>query len=249
MEVHHHPKHSDKPRKYKEYLFEFLVIFIAIIGSFFAENIREHNIERHREKEYMRSMLQDLRTDSANLTSIIAKNKQQISGLDSLLGVMNNKLTGEELKQFYILDLKYTLNYNALNPVNRTISQLMNTGGLSLIKKKNVSDGIVGYNEVILVVLKQTELLENRFTKILDQQSDIVDLQEIVRLKHGSPIQQLTEFPDLLTSDKKTLHSYYFNIISFKGAIDAYTQRLREVLKQNMMLFELIRKEYRLKDM
>ena len=52
MEIHHHPKHSEKPRKYKEYVFEFLVIFVAITGSFFAENLREHFVDSHKEKEY-----------------------------------------------------------------------------------------------------------------------------------------------------------------------------------------------------
>ena len=131
MEIHHKLKHSKKPRKSKEYLFEFLTIFVAITGSFFAENLREHIVDRHKEKVYMESMLQDLKTDSINLISVIEQNRAQIKGLDSLLKVMNNNLVGNEIKQFYSFDLKYTLNYNAFNPIIRTISQLMNTGGLA----------------------------------------------------------------------------------------------------------------------
>ena len=97
MEIPHHLKHSKKARKNKEYLFEFLIIFVAITGSYFAENLREHFVDRHKEKEYMESMLQDLRSDSANLVRVIELNKEQIKGLDSLLNLMNNKLENNEI--------------------------------------------------------------------------------------------------------------------------------------------------------
>ncbi len=44
MEVHPHGHvHSDK--KWKEYLFQFVMLFLAITLSFFVENQREHYIE------------------------------------------------------------------------------------------------------------------------------------------------------------------------------------------------------------
>ena len=74
MKVHHHTKHSKKSRKNREYLFEFLVIFIAIVGGFFSENLREHFIDRHKEKEYMISMLLDLQKESQRLSNLIDMN-------------------------------------------------------------------------------------------------------------------------------------------------------------------------------
>ena len=179
MEIPHRLKHSKKARKSKEYLFEFLIIFVAITGSYFAENLREHFVDRHKVKVYMESMLQDLKSDSANLVRVIELNREQIKGLDSLLNLMNNKLGNKEIKQFYKLDLKYALNYNAFNPITSTISQLMNTGGLGLVKVKAVSDGIVGYDNAKNSILKQAELLETRFTKIIDQQTEIIDSERI----------------------------------------------------------------------
>jgi hypothetical protein len=45
MEVHHHSHH---PKKWKEYITEFLMLFLAVSLGFMAENIREHQIEKHR---------------------------------------------------------------------------------------------------------------------------------------------------------------------------------------------------------
>ena len=48
MEVHHHPDLHHKPKKWKEYFLEFLMIFLAVTLGFFAENIREHLSEKKR---------------------------------------------------------------------------------------------------------------------------------------------------------------------------------------------------------
>jgi len=244
METPHHIKHSKKARSRKEYLFEFLIIFVAIIGSYLAENLREHFVDRHKEKVYLESMLQDLKSDSANLERVIELNKKQIKGLDSLLNLIENKPGSKEI-QFYNYD-KYALNYNTFNPVNRTIIQLMSTGGLGLIKEKTVSDGIVGYDNLKNSMLKQADLLETRFAKIIDQQTEIIDFLSMKRSGKGSYVSRPKEYPRFITTNSKSMHSYYFNITVFKGAINAYTRKVEELLNQADSLILLIQKEYNL---
>ena len=52
MEVHHHSHH---PKKWKEYLTEFLMLFLAVSMGFIAENIREKYVENERSNELMRT--------------------------------------------------------------------------------------------------------------------------------------------------------------------------------------------------
>jgi len=246
MEIHHHPRHSEKSRNYKEYIFEFLVIFVAIIGSFFAENIREHYVDKHKAKEYMESMLGDLKYDSASLTELIVLNKDQVKGLDSLLKVMEDPLVGSKLNLFYYLDMRYTLNYNIFGSSNRSLSQLKNTGDLRLIKVKAVSDGIANYEMDLNVSLNQSQLLENQFNKIKDQQSEIIDFLTLKKLVQKTSILQIKEHPALVTSNTKTIHAYYFNIFILKGVISSYIARLTELKKQTSYLMKTIQKEYNL---
>jgi hypothetical protein len=249
MEIQHHPKHSKKPRNIKEYLFEFLIIFIAITGSYFAENLREHFVDKHIEKEYMVSMLQDLKADTTSIGNIVQRNNEQLKGLDSLLHVMEDKLVGSKINQFYYFDLRYTLSYNGFNPSNRTISQLKNTGGLRLIKNGAVSDAIVNYDQASNAIINQSELLENQFTKVIDQQTEIIDLLAIRKLHPGSSILyilQQKEHPALLTTSKKTIHAYYFNITMFKGVINSYINKLSQMKTQSSSFIQLIQKEYNL---
>ncbi|HEY2722573.1 MAG TPA: hypothetical protein VGI82_12650 [Chitinophagaceae bacterium] len=66
MEIHHHP-HVEKKR-FKEYLLEFIMIFLAVTLGFFAETIREGITEHDRAKVFAASMLKDIETDSAQLS-------------------------------------------------------------------------------------------------------------------------------------------------------------------------------------
>src|SRR6267154_106784 len=71
MEVHHHPKVEKK--NFKEYFLEFLMIFLAVTLGFFGESYREHLSDRTKEKEYIKSMVEDLETDAAFLELSINK--------------------------------------------------------------------------------------------------------------------------------------------------------------------------------
>ena len=50
MEVHHHAGHHG-PKKWKEYITEFLMLFLAVTLGFLAENIREVYVEKERAHE------------------------------------------------------------------------------------------------------------------------------------------------------------------------------------------------------
>jgi hypothetical protein len=54
MEVHHHPElpHGESKR-FKEYVLEFLMIFLAVTMGFIAESIREHLSDSSKESEYI----------------------------------------------------------------------------------------------------------------------------------------------------------------------------------------------------
>ena len=82
MEVHHHPQVEKKGLK--EYVLEGLMIFLAVTMGFIAENIREHISDHAKEKEFMHSMILDLKRDTTNISitlsdfSVISKMEDTI---------------------------------------------------------------------------------------------------------------------------------------------------------------------------
>ena len=69
MEVHAHAHTSRK--KWTHYFWEFLMLFLAVFCGFLAEYQLEHVIENQREEKYVKSLIQDLKTDTAHLETYI----------------------------------------------------------------------------------------------------------------------------------------------------------------------------------
>jgi len=67
MEVHHHPNLHHERKPWKEYILEYIMIFLAVTTGFFAESYREHLSDRSKEHEFVINLKRDLAADTANL--------------------------------------------------------------------------------------------------------------------------------------------------------------------------------------
>ena len=135
MEVHHHP--AVEKKGFKEYISEGLMIFVAVMLGFIAENIREGIGERSRENEYMESLAQDLKADTTNINNIIAVKLKDVVYYDSLFYIFKTGLYKKETINVYYYVRKLG-RQNFFYQADGTRKQLENAGGLRLIQKKNL---------------------------------------------------------------------------------------------------------------
>ena len=82
MEVHAHA-HTER-KKWTHYLWEFLMLFLAVFCGFLAENFREHQVEHQREKQYMQSLITDLTLDTAMLNMGFPRKEARIKAIDTV---------------------------------------------------------------------------------------------------------------------------------------------------------------------
>ena len=95
MEVHHHSHH---PKKWKEYITEFLMLFLAVTLGFLAENLREQQIEKHREISYLKNVHDDLQLDLTAINNVLNQNTIRLRIMDTLFhSISNNTLTNEDV--------------------------------------------------------------------------------------------------------------------------------------------------------
>jgi hypothetical protein len=90
MEVHHHPDVEKKG--FKEYLLEGLMIFLAVTMGFFAENIREHYHDGHLKTELASSLINDLKSDTAELAIYIDHSDRKLHQIDSLFAILQQPI-------------------------------------------------------------------------------------------------------------------------------------------------------------
>ena len=146
MEVHHHP-HVEK-KGFKEYFLEFLMIFLAVTMGFFAESIREHLVEKAKEKEYMKEIVENLKYDTIRCRLNAENNVLLLSGLDSLRNELKQAIKGNiNANALYYFSFQYTGKCHGAAFNTSTIIELKNSGSLRLIENKNIVNGIADYYE------------------------------------------------------------------------------------------------------
>ena len=247
MEVHHHPKVEKK--KFKEYFLEFLMIFLAVTLGFFAENIRENITERHKEKEYIESMIQDLKTDTANLSSVTSRYKNQISEQDTLMQFFDSINRGFNIN--FMGHIPSIIGFPDFIYADATIEQLKNSGGFRLIRNKNAVDSINAYAADVEQAFIDTRGLSNFLHELDNARNDFINYHAIKEaiLKGKTPEQMQNEKMDFLISyNKADEDRFYDKILNYQirmqSNLDGDFIPLKQVATR---LIAYLKKEYHLK--
>jgi len=248
METHQH-SHTERKR-WNHYLWEFLMLFLAVFAGFIAENLRENFVERKREKQYIVSLVDDLKKDSLILGRITRANIKMAHGQDSLIDLMNDlKDTGSIERKCYRYYFLYTTNFLQAEFSERTISQLLNAGNMRLIEKPGMSDSIMDYNFIVKYVQEQGKAYEEYFKKTLDLSSSIfdftyarADLREDFTMVPKIPKSD----PKLLTTDPAILKKYAIQLSLSKGILQGYVLSMKQAKDRAVALISLLKKKYRL---
>jgi hypothetical protein len=218
MEIHPHG-HVHEKNKWKEYVFQFLMLFLAITLGFFVENQREHYIEHKRAKEFASLLADDLAVDTSELNRARRAWQNIVTASDSLtvlLGQKNKKVpTGKLYYYEYWSGWKWSV-------ISRdaTLQQLKNSGALRYFGDISLIRKILNYEEAIkLTYLLQTryeaEKTENwKLVQKVFNQSVFDTLETINGAKHDSSAILSLDIPSLdvflnrdfpLNTDDKTL--------------------------------------------
>jgi hypothetical protein len=204
METHAHHLHKAPGHGWEHYLFEFLMLFIAVFCGFLAENWREHILEGRREKQYIKSFYEDLIADEHDLQLNIDFLKRQMTQADSLQRLMTGITTKQPANLVYVYLRGITRSSAGLvHPNDRTIVQLRNAGGMRLIKNKSVSDSMVGYYRTAETIqfliddgIVNKRLLREKympllnaegFAKVIDSSNQVTNVPEMLYLRKADP--------------------------------------------------------------
>jgi len=249
MEVHAHT-HTER-KKWTHYLWEFLMLFLAVFCGFLAENFREHTVEHQKEKQYMQSFIYDLENDTATLNFGFPLKDQRVKAIDSVFLFFEQTrgvkiIPGAVFRHMYrtIWDRHYRRN-------STTIDQLKNAGGMRLIRKKNVADSIAAYD----LQWQRAEFWRELYITNLEKGKDL--LHKIFNA--GDLLSMYEDSSSTFTLTAKITDS--LNIQIYPAYLNEYLNTLQDqkittdqdkrayqtLEKSAERLIDLIKKEYHLK--
>ncbi|HKC35917.1 MAG TPA: hypothetical protein VKB95_07630 [Chitinophagaceae bacterium] len=250
MEVH---QHTHTPRKkWTHYFWEFLMLFLAVFCGFLAENFREHQLEKTRERQYMQSFIYDLENDTANLNFGFSLKDQRIEAIDSVFLFFESNpdvkiIPGSVFRHMYrtVWDRHYRRN-------STTIDQLRNAGGMRLIRQKNIADSIAAYD----LQWQRAEFWREAY---ITKQEKILDLLHKIFLA-GDLLSQYRSQSSTFTLPAKITDSLkiriypvylneYLNFLHDQKITTSQDKRAYQTLEKSAeRLIGLIKKEYHLSE-
>ncbi len=142
MEVHHHPDVEKKG--FKEYVLEFLMIFLAVTMGFFAENIREHIADTEKARQYAKSLYDDLKEDTTVISRTYKEKDWIIAKFDSAENILSAN-DGAKNNEFLYYIERYTINNDVFTIQDVTYQQLRSSGNFRYIKDVNLYKNLAGY--------------------------------------------------------------------------------------------------------
>jgi hypothetical protein len=237
MEVHHHPELPKVGKVgFKHYFLEYLMIFLAVITGFFAENIREHFTEKKKEKEYVYSLLEDLKVDLNRFQYYIPVLTQGASSLDTLAMECYIDPKHMQTRKMYYAYHHYCRTWYDLKIYDKTMVQLKSSGNLRLINTE-VADTLAMIDETI------ENFNQNHFSRFLEAQNMAVEFgfnvfdyavyTEVNRDQNGTldindrGFLNIGYDPPLLSRDKSYLRQFASRVGFFRNQMLNMIQQMK----------------------
>ncbi len=149
MEVHHH---SQKPKNWKEYITEFIMLFAAVTLGFLAENLREHQIMEHRVEQNKIAILKDLQADSVEIAKVLAIEDACIKTFNRLNHILylakTNKISQNQLIDSIRLYDELIAYSTTLYMNNSSFKNMQSSGLLSYLEEGELKNTLASYYEV-----------------------------------------------------------------------------------------------------
>jgi len=138
------------------------MLFLAVFCGFLAEYELEHTIEKDRAKELARSLFDELRNDSLNITLSVKNRLRQETSLKWLMGYFKDSSLNNVSKTFSVHYL-YGIHFrtpSVFEPRTVVLEQLKNSGSLRYFRNQKLQK-LIGDLSVAILHINDRQALEN----------------------------------------------------------------------------------------
>ena len=261
MEVHAHTHTARK--KWTHYLWEFLMLFLAVFCGFLAENQREHMVEHQREKEYAQALYDELLADSISYSNKLEIRTEKIQDCDYLAAYIKDSSLDNLPRGFYpaFTNVFYLINSYTFEPKDGVLSQLKSSGSLRYFKntvlQKLFGDLSVAINNVRYRNDQEYQFFSNPLKPFLLKHYDFKWIDDLRKQKPSSyTIDLIREYrksndiikANILNADVLNRQETVNMILFHKTmVVSSRTLQLNDYIKINLKILQELRKSYHLK--
>jgi hypothetical protein len=234
-------------KKWNHYLFEFLMLFLAVTLGFFVDNVREGRAEHQLELQNMQSLIADLRQDTVRFNKQIEESDIVIGMCDSIIQMLGKKRNAHDQQRLYLLSRAMSPKILPHFVNDRTFEEMRGSGTLRLISKNTIADSVSTYYFFSKEMVWLNELVLTRFQQKVELESKVflASFYEEMLDKKTFAFRALPGNPPLATNNKAMLNEFAVTI-HYLSSVTAYKKNylMRLKVKANRLL-AILNKEYR----
>lgn len=251
MEVHHH---SHKPKNWKEYITEFIMLFAAVTLGFLAENLREHQIMNHRVEQNKVAILKDLEVDSVQIAKVIAIEDSCINTFNRLNhvlylaknGQINDKQLVDSIKGLNMVAYSTTLYVN-----NSSFKNMQSSGLYTYLEEGELKHSLATYYEVSFKAIEAANEFFDQVGTVFNNYLPI-GLGKLIRENQNFSKDFITNdkdgYQDFILSLEKTKNilksdEFIYEVQKYYNYLFIYRASLLKAKKRNETLIKLLRSE------
>jgi len=240
VEVHHRPKVEKK--NFKEYLLEFIMIFLAVTMGFIAENIREHLSETKIAHQNLEAYRNDLLQHEEYFKGNIANLNKVLPIYDSIITIFYTKRENEELPVLSRLLMKGEQNY-VVTINTPTYQQLISSGSLRFIENKELKAGMANYQYQINNYINYNDRVINTLNNMLGEYGKIIDTHDFWNGEKWKNFQTYTPEMKPFALSEEQRNFVIFRNKGFSIQFQSGLNDFNKLLNSNAALLKLIDEE------
>ena len=248
MEVH---AHTHTPRKkWTHYFWEFLMLFLAVFCGFLAENFREHQIEKHRAKQYISSLYEDLKNDTARINQLLKYDDEKIRALNTMYACYDTVFKNLKSTSCMGVLITHSRSNKGFVLTDRTLKQLANAGGYRLLNKED-ADSIIVYENMYKGYLDfQTTVFQQAQDNVRNTLNEIADFKVVapIQLTTATMASDTTKSelsgPLLFTEDKILLNKWFNEVSLYLRTTNGQRNSIMQLKSKAVSLIEYYKNKY-----
>lgn len=249
METHAEHLHKVPGKGYWHFVFEFFMLFLAVFCGFLAEYLLEYKLDREKEKEFIVSLVNELKADNLEINGIQAE-KEHYLRLDTLARTMlGDNFTPATVRECYRL----YMSSSEMGPYavfkRSTLTQLKSGGNMRLIRNSSVVDTILKIDGAISHIIDLQQLLEKTIYDNKRFAPEIFDLGHFINNKEWTNIDEVLNSGKtftFLTNDRVKLKKFGTYMLFHSGNLRVYLQFIDDYRVYSNKMIDYFSKEYNL---
>jgi hypothetical protein len=218
------------------------MLFLAVFCGFQAENLREHVVERQREKQYIISLIRDIATDTTQVDNWTVQYHELLRNCDTVLNYFSS---AEKYSDPWARNMHAILHgYPDFIYTDQTMDELKNAGGLRLIRSTNAKDSIEAYDQAVRDLLIEQTVNDGYFghiTNFSNEQFSYKNMVEAGNNLDASPKNHWIKY------DPLRMEQLYNLVYKYHDEMSDFVLYMHQLKERGTRLILQLKDSYRLK--